>query len=328
MKTEQQIIDELKSLQKIAEYIGCPLVVNNEHMARIFKEALGLIGDQAMSIKGLKNKIENISEKDVGETVDDFKNKDWANMSGEERVQFNMNMLLNRAKTNGYCPKFMVFEVMEQAVDLDLKKSEHIKLADEGIMLARKTITHLKQLLERQAEEIEQLRTNASPFAGVVAKPHPSLVMTSEFSKKIFEDTQKKVIGDIKEQIKGLAAKAEVEPDALTVRDQFAMAALTGLISKTPLITADVRSKVHQYKANSIGAYAYADAMMEVRAAQEPKQGDDGWIEYNGGGCPVDPRVMVECKYIDEQQSNWAVPAFQIDWESRALPITHYRLAK
>jgi len=47
---------------------------------------------------------------------------------------------------------------------------------------------------------------------------------------------------------------ADVLEDRVTIRDQFAMAALTGLIADDPIIASDVPE-----------AYRYADAMMEAR---------------------------------------------------------------
>lgn len=47
---------------------------------------------------------------------------------------------------------------------------------------------------------------------------------------------------------------SDLMEERVTIRDQFAMAALTGLIADDPIIASDVPE-----------AYRYADAMMEAR---------------------------------------------------------------
>ena len=58
-----------------------------------------------------------------------------------------------------------------------------------------------------------------------------------------------------------------------------------------------------------------------------PKTDDDGWIEWNGGECPVDNDSLVDVKFPDGSEyfntdSYW-------DWSSESdTPISHYRQSK
>jgi hypothetical protein len=53
------------------------------------------------------------------------------------------------------------------------------------------------------------------------------------------------------------------------LRDCFAMFALIGIISKIPLQEVDASEKREEYDKAAIGAYDYADAMLEARNPKE-----------------------------------------------------------
>jgi len=56
-----------------------------------------------------------------------------------------------------------------------------------------------------------------------------------------------------------------------TLRDEFAMAALTGIVAKIPFAEYEVGDYVESYDAASRGAYEYADAMLEARNKEQNK---------------------------------------------------------
>ena len=84
----------------------------------------------------------------------------------------------------------------------------------------------------------------------------------------------------------------------IELRDYFAAKAMQGLYANPDYTdhTAAVCAK---------WAYEMADAMLAAREAGKlEKKADDGWIQWNGGECPVDPgtRVCVKLRvgrYMD-----------------------------
>lgn len=64
--------------------------------------------------------------------------------------------------------------------------------------------------------------------------------------------------------------------------------------------------------------------------AENTKPGDDGWIEWNGGECPVNSDVLVEVKYRG-YTATWNLPLHpgMLYWSSNNSPtdIIAYRIA-
>lgn len=187
MKTDWQIIDELKVLQALSEVIGFTVTINTDRLKQSLKDAIYLIENQNNGIASLKNRIE-----------------------------------------------------------------------------------HLNSFLERQAEEIEHVRANASPFAGAEAKVE---IARRDFIIEKLREEFKKQGGDDKVTMPSPTLSAT---DALTVRDQFAIESFKLMFA----------SCAEQFKRQDVAikepveimirrSYSIADTAMEVRAAQEPKQDDD-----------------------------------------------------
>lgn len=57
---------------------------------------------------------------------------------------------------------------------------------------------------------------------------------------------------------------------------------------------------------------------------------EDGWIEYDGGGQPVDDDVPVQVRLKDGTLSFGGVSASDWDWDinNSRYDITHYRIVK
>lgn len=79
----------------------------------------------------------------------------------------------------------------------------------------------------------------------------------------------------------------------IELRDYFAAKAMQGLYANPDYTdhTAAVCAK---------WAYEMADAMLAAREAEKQKL-DGGWIEWNGGECPVAPEAIVEVKLASKK---------------------------
>lgn len=70
----------------------------------------------------------------------------------------------------------------------------------------------------------------------------------------------------------------------------------------------------------------YADALIEALSATGKT--DDGWIEWGGGKCPVDPHTIVKVRFRDRRVSP-ALPACASIWPHTGMDcdIIAYRVA-
>lgn len=105
-----------------------------------------------------------------------------------------------------------------------------------------------------------------------------------------------------------------------TLLDEFAMTALTGMLSDGDM--------TGHYEDFALGAYKYAQAMMEERK-KHIKAEDEGWIDWNGGIPPVDViEEKVEVKIKDGYViRDWS---FNLRWNHNESPtdIIKYRVLK
>lgn len=73
-------------------------------------------------------------------------------------------------------------------------------------------------------------------------------------------------------------------------------------------------------------------AMAWLTATQEQAQGDDGWIEWGGGECPVGPETEVEIqlRWDDVRESTNVIQAgrFPWIWSNDSYDIIAYRIVK
>ena len=88
-----------------------------------------------------------------------------------------------------------------------------------------------------------------------------------------------------------------------TLRDEFAMVALTGIITEGGLSQYDTKSYAED-------AYLMADAMIAARGTLESTN-DDGWIEWKGGECPVAAGTKVSVRFGDGREETDNAPE---DW--------------
>ena len=106
-----------------------------------------------------------------------------------------------------------------------------------------------------------------------------------------------------------------------TLLDEFAMAALAGMLSGEYIPS--------YYKNYSEEAYKQALAMMEERKKHVKEIKDDGWIDWNGGLTPVDAiEEEVEVKIKDGYViRDWS---FNLRWNHNGSPtdIIKYRVLK
>ena len=73
---------------------------------------------------------------------------------------------------------------------------------------------------------------------------------------------------------------------SLTRREQFAMAAMQGLLAAN-------------YKVASCAEYAVKAADDLIAELDKTTSHGEGWTSWNGGQCPVAPDTAVEVKYRD-----------------------------
>lgn len=105
-----------------------------------------------------------------------------------------------------------------------------------------------------------------------------------------------------------------------TLLDEFAMAALTGILSDSSL--------KGNFEAFAQDSYLQAQAMMEERKKHVKEAEDDGWIEWGGGNCPVDGDVKVEI--ITMMGEQFIDDAIEFNWHHApdCEPIIKYRVLK
>lgn len=65
-----------------------------------------------------------------------------------------------------------------------------------------------------------------------------------------------------------------------------------------------------------------------VDEMEKPDESGDGWIEWNGGECPVPPNTKVEIQYPDNDVDSCIASA--VDWNHYGMggDITAYRVVK
>lgn len=90
----------------------------------------------------------------------------------------------------------------------------------------------------------------------------------------------------------------------------FAAAALQGMLA-SPHLADHIKNvgkpstTMDEYSFLAIAARAYADALLAERKKREtpaptpPQPDDDGWIKWEGGGCPVAGGTFVDIKTRD-----------------------------
>lgn len=145
------------------------------------------------------------------------------------------------------------------------------------------------------------------------------------------------------------------ETEGVTLRDQFAMAALPSCMDQ--IWSRCLRNKTqveNVYEVAAAAAYEQADAMLTERArhsanrAEEQQAGPtdtpysksvsaagdaEGWIDWNGGKCPVMPKVKVEVRL--RNASIHTISAGFFSWEhakkedySSPAEIVAYRVVR
>ena len=114
----------------------------------------------------------------------------------------------------------------------------------------------------------------------------------------------------------------------IELRDYFAGKALQGIMSDTGVNGYGFDSWAELLGTVAEDAYALADAMLAAREAGKPKEDGDGWIEWDGGECPVDSDMRVEVEMFSGETE--IQPANQFRWNKAGYlgDIIAYRVLK
>ena len=72
--------------------------------------------------------------------------------------------------------------------------------------------------------------------------------------------------------------------------------------------------------------YGIADAMLAERSKNAPKADADGWIEWNGGECPVAERCAVEVKLRGGSRDTGVAEVFYWPHSNESYDIIAYRV--
>lgn len=110
---------------------------------------------------------------------------------------------------------------------------------------------------------------------------------------------------------------ASITHGGMTLRDYFAAKVLPAMYSDYCTSASRIGFDEGWMMGVAMDAYAMADAMLAARSAaarpEQPAQDDDGWIEWNGGECPVPAGTLVDyqmCGGAEERN----VPASGLRW--------------
>ncbi len=114
----------------------------------------------------------------------------------------------------------------------------------------------------------------------------------------------------------------------MDLRDYFAARAMQGLLAKD--------SNFGDFDEFAEWAYKQADAMLEARKVGMHDESNDGWIEWNGGECPVELDSYVECKLRNGREQIELASKFRWWWVyerpdcgiDKAYDIISYRIVK
>lgn len=73
----------------------------------------------------------------------------------------------------------------------------------------------------------------------------------------------------------------------------------------------------------------YIELLIEL---EFPKQAvpadDDDWIEWNGGRCPVDPKLRVAIKFREGYQASFVADMYRWDHDGSGSDIVAYRVVR
>lgn len=110
--------------------------------------------------------------------------------------------------------------------------------------------------------------------------------------------------------------------DKKTLRDYFAAKAMAGSLANSSLTFQNGEEDRF-----ASWCYKMADAMLAERAKNATKYDEDGWIEWNGGKCPVSPSHTVEVKIANniDYADNFR---WSYDDSDNDIKIIAYRLVK
>lgn len=121
-------------------------------------------------------------------------------------------------------------------------------------------------------------------------------------------------------------------PDSgMTLRDYFAAKAMAAILAGRNM---DKNGFLHCDVADD--DYAYADAMLDSReryyrsGKSSEKVGDDGWIKWKGGECPIPDGVLFKFRFRDGEEYKAYDNASKWCWEHRGIDgdIIAYRVLK
>lgn len=110
----------------------------------------------------------------------------------------------------------------------------------------------------------------------------------------------------------------------IELRDYFAAKAMAAYFTD-----ASVAFDTNTIERGSKVAYALADAMLAAReAGKSEKKADDGWIEWSGGECPVDPCAIVEIRMLSSETEVQHAHQYRWDHKGYGGDIIAYRVVR